>query len=324
VTPVSLSNLYAFLRIVTIQMIVGNTRSKHGEYGREHGPIITDNTSGEILCGSCGLVLVEKVEDLGNDQRTIDPDQYAKNSRTGGASTLAMHDRGLSTIIDYKNTDAKGQPILGYMKNTLGRLRIWDSRSKSNSADRSLRSAFLILDTVKTKLDISDSVVERAAYFYRKAVLRKLTRGRSISGFILAAIYAACREANVPRSLQSVADSGNVNTKFLSRYYRLLASELNLNFESFDPSDFVSKLANASGLGEKTSRDALNILLKAKEKRLTAGKSPLALAASALYLAALANHEQKSQTKIADSCGISSVTIRSISVFLRKKLEIDA
>jgi transcription initiation factor TFIIB len=309
------------MSIVTIQMIVSNTSKGHES---NHGPIITDNSSGEILCGSCGLVLIEKVEDMGNEQRIYDPEHYMSNSRTGAWSTLTIHDRGLSTVIDPKNKDASGNPIFGPMKNTMGRLRLWDSHSKSRSADRSMRSALQMLDTVKTKLDISDAVTERAAYFYRKAVLRKLTRGRNINGLILSALYAACRESNVPRTIQDIANSGNVNTKFLSRHYRLLARELDLNLESFAPSNFVSRLASISGLSEKTSRDALYILRQAKEKRITAGKNPVAFAAAALYLSALMNVEQKSQKKISDSCGISSVTIRNISMLLRKKLGINA
>lgn len=309
------------MSIAAIQMIVDNSSSEHND--DRHGPIITDSSSGEILCGSCGLVLVEKVEDLGNESRTTDPEQYMANSRTGSWSTLTMHDRGLSTVIDSKNKDVNGKPIFGQMKNTMNRLRLWDSHSKSRSSDRTLRSAFLTLDTVKTKLDISDSIAERAAYFYRKAVSMKLTRGRNINGLILSAVYAACREANVPRTLQNVADAGNINTKFLSRHFRLLVRELNLNLESFAPSDFVSKLASVSGLSQKTSRDALNMLHQAKEKGLTAGKNPIALAAATLYLSALINMEQKSQHEISESCGISSVTVRNIATFLRTKLGIN-
>lgn len=302
-------------------MIVNNKKIEHNA---EHGPIITDSASGEILCSTCGLVLIEKIEDLGNEQRSSDPDQYMANSRTGAKSTLAVHDRGLSTIIDYKNKDANGNLIFGEMKNTMGRLRIWDSRSKSKSAERSMRSAFVILDTVKTKLELSDVVVERAAYFYRKAVSKKLTRGRNINGLILSAVYAACREANVPRTLHDIAKAGNVPSKFLSKHYRLLASELDLRLESFEPSDFVSRLVSISGLGTKTGRTALNILQQAKDKGITAGKNPIAVAAAALYLSALINTEKTSQQKMSDSWGISTVTIRNIAVLLRKKLGINA
>ena len=302
-------------------MIVDDIPIEHAD--KKHGPIITDSTSGEILCGSCGLVLVERAEDLGNESRTMDPEQYMANSRTGAWSTLTIHDRGLSTMIDSKNKDANGRPIFGQMKNTMSRLRLWDSHSKAKSSDRTLRAAFVTLDTVKTKLEISDSVAERAAYFYRKAVSKKLTRGRNINGLILSAIYAACRESNVPRTLQDVADAGNINTKFLSRHFRLLVRELDLKLESFEPSDFVSKLASVSGLSQKTSRDALNMLYQAKEKGITAGKNPVALAAATLYLSALINMEQKSQQAISDSCGISSVTVRNIATLLKKKLGID-
>ena len=307
------------MSILTILMIAYD--KKHSV---DHGPIITDSDSGEVFCGGCGLVLKERVEDMGNESRTSDLQQYLNNSRTGAWSTLTIHDRGLSTIIDKSNRDAMGNPIHGDMKNTMGRLRIWDSHSKSRSADRSLRTAFQLLDTIKRKMELSDAIAERAAYFYRKAVAMKLTRGRNINGLVLSALYAACREANVPRTLQDIADAGNVNTKFLSRHYRILAQRLELNFETFEPKNFVSKIVSALDMSQKTGRDAIELLRRAKEKRITAGKNPVALAAASLYLASVANAEQKSQKKISTSAGVSCVTIRNLSTFLRKKLAVVA
>lgn len=305
--------------------MISNKEDKvHSQDSPSHSPVVTDAISGEILCGRCGLVLVEKVEDSSSESTMYGADQYMEKSRTGMKSTLALHDRGLATIIDIKNKDAYGNSLSGYVKDTFGRLRVWDARSKFKNDDRSLRSAFVVLDAVKQKLDISENITERAAYLYRKALIKKLTRGRRIADLMLASIYAACREANTPRTLQDVASAGNTTVKELSRHYRTLSESLDLRIQSYDSIDFVTRISGAAGLSEKTRRGALEILSKVKQKELSAGKNPMALAAAAIYLSSIINMERKSQKNLSKVSGISMVTIRerarSISSIIGKEI----
>jgi transcription initiation factor TFIIB len=209
------------------------------------------------------------------------------------------------------------------MKFTFNRLRTWDSRSKSTTLDRNLKTAFSIMQAIQSKLDISDSIAERAAYLYRKALSKKISRGRTISGLILSALYVACRESNVPRTLQDMATAGNISFKDLSRHYRIFVRTLELHVDSYNSSDFVSKIGTAVGLSEKAKRDALNILFKAKEKNITDGKNPISLAASSLFLAGIINQENATQKDIAQASGISSVTIRNVAKTLRKNLGVN-
>ncbi|HJT10065.1 MAG TPA: transcription initiation factor IIB [Candidatus Nitrosotalea sp.] len=292
--------------------------------GSSHGPLITDSIRGEILCASCGSVLADKVEDLGPEQRSFTMDDYTQNSRTGLASTLSIHDKGLSTVIGNADKDASGNSISSYMKYAFNRLRTWDSRSKSNSSDRNLKTAFVIMSSVQSKLEISDTVIERAAYLYRKAMTKNIIRGRTISGMILSALYVACRESNVPRTLQDVASAGNVSFKDLSRHYRILVKSLDLHVESFNPLEFVSKIGTSVGLSEKAKRDALDILHRAHEKGITDGKNPVSLAATAVFLSGVINEEKITQNSIAKASGVSSVTIRNVARTLRKQLGMDA
>ncbi len=322
--------------IVTIQLIV-NSKTPRQEFvfqkkkgdicphsGNSHGPLITDSIRGEILCASCGSVLADKVEDHGPEQRSFTMEDYTQNSRTGLASTLSIHDKGLSTVIGNADKDASGNSISSYMKYAFNRLRTWDSRSKSNSTERNLRSAFVIMGSVQSKLEISDAVIERAAYIYRKALTKNIIRGRTISGMILASLYVACRESNVPRTLQEIANEGNVSFKDLSRHYRTLVKSLDLHVESFNPLEFVSKIGTSVGLSEKAKRDALDILHRAHEKGITDGKNPLSLAATAVFISAVLNEEKATQNNIAKASGVSSVTIRNVARTLRKQLGIDA
>ncbi len=288
-----------------------------------HGPLITDSIRGEILCGSCGMIMIDKVEDSGPEQQSFTLEQYNERSRTGIGSALSIDDKGLSTVIGSQDKDASGNSISPYMKYAFNRLRTWDSRSKTDTTERSLRSAFVILNTLKSKLDLSDMIVERAAYLYRKALTKKITQGRTIAGIMLAALYAACRETNAPRTLQDIASAGNITVKDLSRHYRVLFNVLELRLESYNSTDFVSRIASTVGLSEKTKRGALDILLKSKQKGITDGKNPISFAAAALYLSSIINEESATQKKIATASGISSVTIRNVGKVIRKSLEME-
>ncbi|HLC24489.1 MAG TPA: transcription initiation factor IIB [Nitrosopumilaceae archaeon] len=284
--------------------------------------LITDRNTGEVLCSRCGLVLAEKLEDTGPEQHVFTNEQYLERTRTGGKSTLAIDDMGLATVIDSKDKDASGNSLSSDMKSTFSRLRIWDNRSKSRSTERSLRSAFIILNTMKMKLVIPDTVIEKSAYLYRKALAKKMTKGRSISALALASLYTACREANAPRSLQDIASAGNVSVKDLSRHIRILINSLDLKVESYDSSDFINRIASTAGISERTRRDALDILSNAKGKGILAGKNPVAMAATALYLSCMSNAEKQSQRKISKASGISVVTIRNRAESLTKVLNL--
>jgi transcription initiation factor TFIIB len=285
-----------------------------------HGPLVTDISRGEVLCSRCGMVVMDKVEDTTPEQRSYTVEDYNNNARTGIASALSIHDKGLSTIIGNTDRDASGNFISSQMKSTFNRLRTWDSRSRSNSHERNLRTAFTVLGTAKSKLDISDNVIERAAYLYRKAINKNITRGRTITGTILSALYVSCREANVPRTLQEIADVGNISFKNLSRHYRVFVKALDLQVGIFNPPEFVTKIGTTVGLSEKAKRDALDILFSVQKMGITDGKNPVSLAATAIFLSAILNKEKITQDKISDVSGVSTVTIRNNAKILRKKM----
>ncbi len=265
---------------------------------------------------------MDKVAISGPEQHVFSSEEYFEKARTGTKSSLAIDDMGLATLIDINNKDAMGNSLSGDMKNTFNRLRIWDSRSKTKSTEKSMRTAFILLNTVKTKLAIPDMIIENTAYLYRKMLAKKMTRGRSIAALVLASLYAACREANTPRTLQDIASAGNVTQKDLSRHVRILISALDLKLESYDSVDFVNRIASTVGISERTQRDALDILSKAKEKGFTSGKNPMALAATSLYLSCIVNSEKQTQKRLSNASGISIVTIRNRAGALAKLLNL--
>jgi transcription initiation factor TFIIB len=283
-------------------------------------PAITDSERGEIVCGGCGLILLQNMADASYENNGYSSENFMKMARTGPASTLAMNDRGLSTVIG-TNKDSTGKALSSKTKYEFNRLRTWDQRSKSRKT-ASLSKAFTLLHGMKTKLGISDNVVENAAYIYRKAVNAKLTRGRTMVSLISASLYAACRENNIPRTLDDIAKAGNIERRILSRDLRTIIKKLELNLNQYDTSSFISKISNNMNLREKTKRDAFKILDLCEKEQITAGKHPVAQAAASLYISCIMNGEKISQKKFAVESGVSDVTIRNRASLIKKTLKL--
>lgn len=282
--------------------------------------MLTDGSTGEQFCQKCGNVVVERIVDPRQERRSFSDDSNDK-SRTGSPSSLAIHDRGLATTIGHENTDSTGKSLSMSMKQNMQRLRTWDSRSQAQqNTSRNLKMAFMELDKLKDKLMLSDSIIQRSAHIYRKAVGKNLVRGRSIHEIIGAAAYAACRDSGTPRTLNDFSDALNIKKKSLSRSYRMLINELELRMPVVDSAICVSKIASKIGLDERVRRHALEILRSASDLEMTAGKEPMGLAAAALYLSCKKYDMKTSQREFSMASGITEVTIRNRSRGLNKSL----
>ena len=283
--------------------------------------MVNDDNSGELFCAICGFVVNDKLEDTGAEWRSFS-DGDNNRARVGAGTSLTMHDMGLSTIIGPSNKDSTGKPLSAGMKSSIQRLRIWDSRTQAHSsADRNLRQALNEMDKLKDKLALGDAVIEKAAYIYRKAMDKKLVRGRSIHGLVAACLYAACRNTETPRSLDDIAQGINIRRKDVARCYRLIFRELELKMPVVDPIKTVSRIASIADLSEKTKRKAIEILKQAKAIGMAAGKDPMGIAAAALYLSCISNGETKSQKEISIASGVTEVTIRNRCAGLRQMLK---
>lgn len=283
---------------------------------------ITDVESGEIICQGCGFVISERIEDSGPEYRNfMDGDD---RSRAGAGTSLSRHDMGLATIINPLNKDSTGKPLSSSMKSTIGRLRIWDSRSQAHkSSDRNFRIAFNELTKLKDKLGLTEATIEKTAYIYRKAVEKNLIRGRSIPSLLGAALYAACREAETPRTLRDIEIVSNVKRKELAKCYRVLVERLDLKMPVVNSVYCLARIGNKIGISEKSKRLAAKILYDYEQSGEIAGKSPTGLAATALYLACVKMDEKYSQRDISKAANITEVTIRNRAAAIRKTLNLN-
>lgn len=192
-----------------------------------------------------------------------------------------------------------------------------------SATDRNLLRAFSELNMLKDKLGLSDSLVEEVAHLYRRVENKGVVRGRTIRGVMVACAYLVCRENGHPRTLKDVSAKSNINRKDIAKNCRLVMEELGITSSVVDPMKCIVRVANAAQLGERITRHAFNMMSELlRKKTLTAGKNPMGLAASILYIASQEAGEIKTQRDMAVAAGVTEVTIRNRIRALAKDLNL--
>ncbi len=273
---------------------------------------VRDYQQSTVICENCGRVLKEEIKDRGPEWRAFDQKGREEKSRAGPPSTETFHDKGLSTQIDYKNRDAKGNKLSPERRKQVYRLRKWHKRAKiSDSKDRNLAFSLSEINRMSSQLGLSRSVQEIASRKYREAVDAGLIRGRSMEGCASAMLYVACRQAQVPRTLDEVAEVSRVDKQEVSRTYRFLSREMGINLAPTDPARYVARFGSDLEISGEARVEAMNIIKEAQEKNLTSGKSPSGTAAASIYIASLKMGERRTQREVAEVGDVTEVTIRN-------------
>ncbi|MHA1792953.1 MAG: transcription initiation factor IIB [Promethearchaeota archaeon] len=288
------------------------------------GFYILDDVRGEKVCSHCGLVIKSKIIDPGPEWRAFDADQKKKRTRVGAPLTYTIHDKGLSTIIDFRDRDIFGRKISPAIKARVYRLRKWQRRIRvSDAMERNLTFALSELDRMASALSLPKNLRETSSKIYRNAVKNHLIRGRSIEGVAAASIYAGCRLCKIPRTLQEIAEVARVDKKEIGRCYRFISHKLSLNAGPTSPVEYISRFASGLNLSGKCQAKARQILQVASRKGLTSGRGPTGVAAAALYLASVIEKERRTQRDIAKVAQVTEVTVRNRFKELITKLHID-
>ncbi len=281
------------------------------------------NDKSEIVCNECGLVVEHNIVDSGPEWRAFDSEQREKKARVGAPMTYTIHDKGLSTMIDWRDKDIHGTTLSASKRSEVFRLRKAQNRSKfAKYSDRNLAFALQELSRIESHLGLPKNVRETAALIYRDAVTKKLIRGQKIEAVAAAAIYAACRKYNIPRTLHEISDASQVDKKKIGRSYRHISRQLKLLVPPPGPTVYISRFASDLDLSGEIQTRAIDILKIAMDKGLTSGRGPMGVAAAALYIASVQHGERRTQRDIAKVARVTEVTVRNRYKEIAEKLDI--
>ena len=264
------------------------------------GKVISIQEKGEIVCGQCGLVVNERIVDIFHSgKRAFTTQEKEKRERIGSPISILLPDMGLSTIIDKNNINNPD----------LKRAAKWNSRMSWDK--RNMLIATTELKRIASNLNLPDHIKKAAIRLYKEAFKKKLLRGRSINGMVAACLYFACREEKIPRTLQEILEETSVNAKNVRRCYRTIIRELNLKAPSTDPVSLIPRFIAELNLDAEVEKSTIRVLNSFINKFSTSGKDPKGLCAGALYLVCKLKDKRISQKEIANTVGVTEVTLRS-------------
>ncbi|WP_075938187.1 transcription initiation factor IIB [Halosegnis longus] len=268
--------------------------------------------NGELMDEETGLIVEEDNIDRGPEWRAFSHQEQQQKSRVGAPTTRTMHDKGLTTNIDWQNKDASGRTLSQEKRSQMQRLRTWQERIRTQeSGERNLQFALSEIDRMASALGVPRSIREVASVIYRQALDRDLIRGRSIEGVATASLHAACRQESIPRSLDDITEVSRVERREIGRTYRYISQELELALEPVDPKSYLPQLTSQLEASDEIQQEAVRIVEETTELGLHSGKSPSGYAAAALYAASRIVGPKLTQRAVADVADVTVVTIRN-------------
>jgi transcription initiation factor TFIIB len=274
---------------------------------------------GEIICQECGLVLEDKLVDFDKEWREFESSDGSKR-RTGAPLTYTQADQGLGTEV---GRSADLSRLTKKQRDKFYRLRLWQRRV-GTAIERNLQLALSEIKRLISYLELPSNVEEESARIYTMAVQRGLVRGRSTEIISAAAVYAACRQNEIPRTISEFSNATSIEEKELGRNYRFLTRRLELKIMPTNPATYVARLSSSLKLSPETQTLAVTIIERAQKAELTSGKSPQGIAAAAVYMAAMINDEKTTQQRVGEEAGVTEVTIRNRYKELQNNIDLKA
>jgi len=292
--------------------------------------LIYDVHHGEYICQSCGYVVLEKIDYCGHETHTNSSDDKLKNIRGSGHSSFLLMNYGLQTEISISDRDYNGKPINCTNAECIANVRKLHSRLKASSEERRISRVLSIIDKVCSKLLLPKSLSETAAKVYRSYSSKNNTKGMSVNGNAVAAVYLACKRSCIARGLEEIIDSIDFSSNKRSslriafRCYKRMAmcmtnpvepdmiKSSSSTFDHVIPLDkYIAKIANRARVDWRVQKQALEIARQTEDNLLLSGKDPVGIAAAYLYISACLCGYRMYLADIANFSQVTEITIRT-------------
>jgi transcription initiation factor TFIIB len=265
-------------------------------------PLIEDYRAGDQICSECGLVVCYRVIDVGSEWRKFSNEEAgADPSRVGGPENPLLNGSDLSTVIGPGRGDAffDGFGISKYQ-----------NRRNMNSSDRALINAFREITSMADRINLPKTIVDRANYLFKQVHDGRNLKGRANDAIASTCLYIACRQEGAPRTFNEIRAVSKISKKEIGRCFKLILKALEISVDLITAGDFMPRFCSNLGLSNKVQRVATHIARKAVELDIVPGRSPISVAAAAIYMASQASEDKRNQKEIGDIAGVADVTVR--------------
>ena len=247
------------------------------------GKLINDGRSETQVCSQCGLVLQEVVINEGPEWRNFE----GKNDRgrVGAAENPFFDGKDLGTISG------------GAMKDNFNVAFI---------------NAFGNIGEVTERLKVTDNVLHRAEGLFKEIYYEtdQLSSLRVKSPVIvaIACLHLACRDEGVSRTFKEMCSASGFSKKEIGRCVLAISRRTKVTVQVICTGDVMQRFCNKLGLSCKIQKIAECIAKRAVDYNILKGKSPVSVAAAAIYMTTLGTRENLSRQDIGEVTGAASST----------------
>lgn len=287
--------------------------------------ISEDFRTGDYVCRGCGLIC-GKIIDLEQEWRSYSMNEHKLRSRAGPPIVQKTQHLNLTTYISLSFKDAFRKHLTPKARAEFHRLIKWDHRCKSQtSIDRNIFKSNNDIDVLSSQLKIPDKTKNLAAIIYKKALLKKMLRGRSIPELVAASLYTACKIYRIIFSLTEFERVSLISKKSIWRVHSLLVKILDIKaLITYRSADYLPQIISALEPLKISNETKIlaNKILKLFERKNFRAKDQRGIAAAALYCAAKKTHEKLTQKELAAAASITEVTIRTNFHIMQKLMPI--
>ncbi|HJU94957.1 MAG TPA: TFIIB-type zinc ribbon-containing protein [Nitrososphaera sp.] len=294
--------------------------------------LIFDIYHGEYICQSCGYVVLEKIDYCGHEMHSNNSEDRLKNLRGSGQTSSLLMNYGLQTEISISDKDYNGKPINLANAERIACVRKLHARLKASSEERRIARVLSVIDKICSKLLLPRSLSETAAKIYRSYSSKNNTKGMSVNGNAIAAVYLACKQSCIARGLEEIVDSTDFcsnkrsSLRIAFRCYKRMAMCMTNAIESdnmrchrgtttFDHviplEKYIAKISNRARIDWRIQKLALEIARQTEDNILLSGKDPVGIASAYLYISACLCGYHMYLTDIANFSQVTEITIRT-------------
>lgn len=284
--------------------------------------LVEEFSSGDTVCGSCGLVLSGRVVDTRSEWRTFSNDDQGNDdpSRVGEAANHLLNGSQLQTNIAFGDG--------GRLNRDLHRAQ---NKSTHDKTTKNLLAAYKQIGSYCEAIQLPATVSESAKDMYKQVDDAKLFKGKSTDAIISGCIFIACRQLNCPRTFREIYALTNVPKKEIGKIFKSLekfltqknsgSSKLSSSgmvmggnykqSQSTSAEDLLLRFCNKLGVSNSTSLIGMDLAKRISQSGVIAGRSPLSVAAACIYMISYLMGEPKTPKEISDVASVSDGTIRT-------------
>ncbi|RPA88978.1 cyclin-like protein [Choiromyces venosus 120613-1] len=286
--------------------------------------IVEEFSSGDMVCGSCGLVLGDRIVDTRSEWRTFSNDDQAGDdpSRVGDAANPFLNGAQLETTISYTPGGA-GRELHRAQNKTAG-----------DKSTKGLLAAYKEIGAFCDSINIQKVVSDAAKQLFKIVDDHKAFKGKPQEAIIAGCIFIACRQCQVPRTFREIFALTKVPKKEIGRVFKALEkffaaqdskkmdeitksggivddSQQYKTTSSTKATELMIRYCNNLNLTQNCTTIAQELADRAATIGTLAGRSPISSAAACIYMVSHLMKQPKTAKEISTIAGVSDGTIRN-------------